>query len=214
MEAKVIFMGCLMLLFFSCNNRIESNNRMPLNQIQNQWYIGLKDTVLIENFDKDFVKYNLQGDTIYNVEWGNETTNNKSITKFDVLGSGVLGLLDRDENTIILSQGCGTACVYYVILPLKQNALEKVYYFAMAYDLKNNLIAYVPEDDGVFIRVENFITGETMNVREDNLCSASFKRDCIDTIYFKKGSLAIKWQGGKWEQGKPDLQEKIIPVNF
>lgn len=214
MEAKVIFIGCLMLLFFSCNNKFETNNRIQETQIQNQWYVGLKDTVLLEKFEDGFLRYNLKGDTIYHINWGNNSINNNSITKFEILGNGVLGLLDTDENTIILSQSCGTGCLYYVVLPLKQNEPEKIYYFAKAYDLKNKLIAYVPEDENVFIRVENFITGQTIDVKEDNLCPATFKSDCIDAIYFNKNKLVIKWQGKKWEQDKPDLQDKIIPINF
>lgn len=214
MENKIILLSSVILFLFSCNNykkQYEDNNDKPINW---QFYVGIKDTVLSEKRDGFTLTYYFIGDLTYTIKWSSAHFDNKSSRKFDVLGNGVLGILDADSENIILEQSCGSSCMIYVILPLKNNSVEIEYLFAKAYDLKNKLIAYVPEDENVFIRVENFITGQTIDVKEDNLCPATFKSDCIDTIYFNKSKLVIKWQGKKWEQGKPDLQDKIIPINF
>jgi hypothetical protein len=214
MENKMILLYSVLLFLFSCNNytkQYEDNSDKPIHE---QFYVGIKDSILIEKRGDITLIYDFIGDSTYTIKWSSAHFDNKSSRKFDVLGNGVLGILDADSENIILEQSCGSSCITYVILPLKNKSVEKEYLFAKAYDLKNKLIAYVPEDVNVFIRVENFITGQTIDVKEDNLCPATFKSDCIDTIYFNKNKLVIKWQGKKWEKDKPDLQDKIIPINF
>lgn len=208
MEAKVILIG-LILLLCSCNNMQIPKQTV---RIQDQWHVGLKDTVLKESLDKSFILFDFQGDTSYSVEWGNRTIRNKTIKSFDVLGNGILGITESDENTIVLGQSCGTSCLYLVVLPLRKNAQEKVYYFVKAYDIRNSLVAFIPEGDNTFIKVENFITGQSMEISEGDLCPAGFKGDCIDTVFFDKSNLVIKWQGKKWEIDKPDSKEKTIQI--
>jgi len=209
MEAKIILVNCLVFLVLSCNTKTKLDNR-----IQNQWYLGLKDTMLIESSGNSFIKYHLQGDTIYSIEWGNKLINNKSNAKFEVLGNGVLGKLEEDEETIVLNQGCGSSCQYYVFLPIKHNETEKVYNYTKAYDLKRKLVVFIPDGNDIFLRVENYITKQTMDIKESNICPAGFKGDCIDSIYFSKNNLVIKWQGDKWKNTSPDPQEKTIPIKF
>ncbi|MEA4915900.1 MAG: hypothetical protein VB073_00010 [Proteiniphilum sp.] len=194
---------------------MKKNNQTESIPIQQQWNVGLRDTIIKECVGNSFIAYHLQGDSIYSIEWGNNFITNTSKKKFEVLGSGVLGLLEVDENCILLSQSCGTSCVYYVFLPLKMDATEKVYDFVLANDLKKHLIAYIPTDnDTIFIRVENYLTGQIMDVKETNMCQATFKADCIDSIYFNKSSLILKWQGSGWSETKPDPHERTIPVEF
>ncbi len=208
MEIKVIFAG-LILLLCSCNNMPLMNRTA---RIQDQWHVNMKDTVLTEILMESFVMFDLQGDTSYCIEWGNKTIRNKTLKSFDVLGNGILGVMDSSENAIILGQSCGVSCLYLVVLPLRKNALAKEYSFAKAYDIRNSLIAFVPEDDNTFIRVENFITEQYVEITEDDLCTAGFKGDCIDTVFFDQSNLVIKWQGKKWEINKPDPKERTIQI--
>ena len=122
METKMIFIDVLMLLLIACTNKAKNNVSLERNQ---HWLVGTKDTTLVEKIGNSFVKYHLQGDSIYRLEWGNETISNISKDTFKVSGSGILGLISNDENTIILGQGCGTSCIYYVILPLDPKRKEK-----------------------------------------------------------------------------------------
>lgn len=213
METKINLIGiiCTCLLLLSCYNQKKNNNQDHSIPIQKQWNIGLKDSTLIEHRENFFVIYHLQGDTAYSIEWGNDSIKNMSMQKFEVLGNGVLGILRTSENCILLSQGCGTSCTYYVILPMKRNMTEKVYYFALANDLKNNFVAYMPSDnnDDIFVRVENYLTGQVMDIKETNVCQATSKSDCIDSVYFNKSSLVLKWQ-----DNQQILREREIPIKF
>jgi len=208
MEIKVILAGIIFLLC-SCNNKPIANRTA---RIKDQWHVNMKDTVLTESLKESFIMFDLQGDTSYCIEWGNKTIRNKTIKSFDVLGNGILGVMDSNENAIILGQSCGVSCMYLVVLPLSKNAQEKEYLFAKAYDIGNRLIAFVPEEDKAFIRVENFITGQYMDITEGDLCPAGFKGDCIDTIFFDNSNLVIKWQGNKWEIDKPDPKERTVQI--
>jgi hypothetical protein len=212
MEAKInIVLLSIFLLLLSCQSKKVERNTMS---IENQWSIGMKDTVLKQQIGDCFIAYHLQGDT-YSIEWGNTLMKNISKQKFEVLGNGVLSIFKSDENSILLTQGCGTSCTYYVFLPLKENAVERVYDFALTSDLKNNLVAYIPDNnDEIFVRVENYLTGQKIDIVEANLCPANFKGDCIDSIYFDKSSLVLKWEGSKWEDNKPDPCIKVIPIKF
>ena len=175
----------------------------------------MKDTVLQQQIGDCFIAYHLQGDTVYSIEWGNTSMKNTSKQKFEVLGNGVLSIFKSDENSILLSQGCGTSCTSYVFLPIKENAVERVYDFALASNLKNNLVAYIPNNsDEIFARVENYLTGQKMDIVETNLCPANFKGDCIDSIYFDKSLLVLKWESSKWENNKPATHIKVIPIKF
>ena len=152
---------------------------------KNHWQIGTKDTTLVEKIGNSFVKYHLQGDSI-----------------------------DNDDKTIILGQSCGTSCIYYVILPLTPKSKEKTFLFAKAYNLEKNIVAYIPDEKDVFIRVENFITGQYMNIKEEDVCMAGFKGDCIESVSFSDENIIIKWQGKDWSNDKPDLKEKKIKIKF
>jgi|GEM_PF-1840579 len=215
MEIKINLIIICTLLLISCyNTRADIDNQTELKlPNENQWSVGLKDTTLKECIGNLFVAYHLQGDSIYSIEWGCDSIRNTSTQKFEVLGNGILRVLKNNENYILLSQSCGQRCEYYVFLPLKNNAIEKVYFDVLANDLENNLVAYVPEDNNeVFVRVENYLTGQTMDIKETNLCPAYNAADCIDSVYFNKSSLVLKWQGSKWNNNQTDLQEKEIPL--
>lgn len=211
MENKTIFISSLMLLLIACADKTQDNN---IFLEKNHWQIGSKDTTLVEKIGNLYVKYHLQGDSIYSLEWGNETVSNISKDTFKVLGNGILSLIDNDEKTIILGQSCGTSCIYYVILPLTPKSKEKTFLFAKAYNLEKNIVAYIPDEKGVFIRVENFITGQYMNIKEENVCMAGFKGDCIESVSFSDENIIIKWQGKDWSKGKPDLKEKKIKIKL
>jgi hypothetical protein len=214
MEAKIIFISSFMLLLIACTDKAEENNNVALEGIQKYWQLGTKDTTLVEKVGNSFVKYHLQGDSIYRLEWGNEKVNNTSKDTFKVLGCGILSLIDNDENTIILGQNCGISCIYYVILPLTLKSKERTYLFAKAYNLEKKLVAYIPDEDDIFVRVENFITGQYMNIKEENVCMAGFKGDYIDSIYFSDENIIIKWQGKEWSNDKSDTKEKKIKIKL
>ena len=175
----------------------------------------LSDTLIKITFSNDnYLNYNFNKG-FYKIEWGNEKFKNHSNQEFEIQGNGNLKLLDYDPKTILLSQGCGTSCSYYVVLQISDKVNEKIYHFTKAYDLKNNLVAFIPENtSGLRIRVENYKTGQYQDIIEDNYCSAAFTGDCIDSCYFENESLILKWQGSDWKNDSSDMQELKVKISL
>jgi hypothetical protein len=203
-KIKLIF-----LTFLLC---INCNKKNPLHKEKKDksiWFLGMKDTTIKQQLKNSYLIYQLQGDSVYKIKWGNKFFNNESTKKFEVLGNGILEVLASNNNSIVLSQGCGSSCMSYVFLPLKNNIKESTYLFSRAYDLKHNLVAYIPMEEENFLTIENFITKRRIEIKETNLCAAAFKADCIDTIYFKNEYLIIRWDGKKdSKETLPHLIEK------
>jgi len=204
MEAKA-FMSLLLILFLSCNMKSTVSIKESEIPIHEQWHVGLSDTVLTEVIDDKFIRFLFSGDTIYRIEWGNKHIKNVSTNQIEVLGNGVLGVLDKDEKAIVLSQTCGTNCRCFVILPILADHNERKYFCALTYDFKTNIIAYVPEGNNL-IRFENIFTGQTWDLVPWYSCSAVFIEECIDTIRFKNDYIMVDWKdppySTKDEQGK------------
>lgn len=150
----------------------------------------------------------------YRIEWGNKLFNSISKDTFNVDGSGTLYLLGSSDDFIILQQSSGMNCKYSVILPLSPQIEEQIYFFTIALDIKNNLIAYLPEDQENFIILKNYLNGKVMEIEEKDLCPATFSGDCIDTCFFDMTYLVIKWQGSKWQTTQLDTKERKIKINL
>jgi hypothetical protein len=207
METKVIS-SLVFITIFGCNNpsTIKGNDHLKPS---------LKKTSEIVEVNKnDYYKLHFMGDTAYFIEWGNKLYKNETKRTFDVLGSGNVTTRESSNDAIILSQGCGTSCTYYIVLPLKAGSKEKVFMQAIASNISKNIVAYIPEEEEPFIRIENYLTGKKLDIVEKNLCPAAFKGDCIDTSYFKGNNFIVKWQGSKWNDDKKDPQEKIVVIDF
>ena len=144
---------------------------------------------------KSFYKFENVGDTTYSIVWGNKSFRNKSKSNFEILGNGKLSLLDSNQDAIILKQGCGLSCTYSVVLPLKPGSTEKVYLFSIAHEPTKNLIAYIPEEDCTFVKVENYINDKSFGIKETRYCNAAFRGDCINHAYFDGNTFYLNWQG-------------------
>ncbi|HOY38821.1 MAG TPA: hypothetical protein PLP11_10115 [Bacteroidales bacterium] len=198
----VIFMGCSW-----SNKGYEFNNK--------GLFIEIADTTKPVNLPNgSYYKLIYINEFQYKIEWGNRQIKNISKDTFDISGSGPLYLLESSNDFIILQQGCGMNCKYSVVLPLSSKVEEQTYIFTLALDTKDNLIAYLPEDQKNFIVVKNYLTGKVMEIEEDDLCPAASSGDCIDTCYFDKSCLIIKWQGSKWQSTQPDTKERKIKINI
>ncbi|RPE08831.1 hypothetical protein EGT74_17540 [Chitinophaga lutea] len=176
---------------------------------------------------QDSVKYLFDGDgffcgikmenadsSVYRVVWGRDGATNVTTATFDVQGNGTLELVGKSRDAFILSQGCGTSCTYDVILPLTGEARESVFMFVKAIDTARNLIAYIPETDSSFIRVENYLTRKKMDIPGDDLCPAAFKGDCIDSCFFEQEFFVYSWNGKSWSTDNADLKQKKVPLEL
>jgi hypothetical protein len=210
METKIVYIiVALFVATVSCKETHTSNNDEDIRSVDTTTLFLLKHDSL---FCK--VEYENADSSLYRVIWGSTSFLNKTKETFEVLGNGLLQLKGYNKDAIVLIQRCGTSCTYNVVLPLQKDSMDRVYMFVKALDITNNLIAYIPEDDSVFIRVENFITGHKMNILEKNICSAAFKGDCIDSSYFNNGNFIYSWNGSKWTSSAPNLMRKKVPIRL
>ena len=92
MEVKIALISSLILLLVACN-KTQNNNNVSLERGKMLWEVGTKDTTLVERIGNSFVKYHIQRNGVYTLEWGNENVNNISKDTFEVLGSGILCLM-------------------------------------------------------------------------------------------------------------------------
>ncbi|MDR1006110.1 MAG: hypothetical protein LBL74_04525 [Bacteroidales bacterium] len=190
----------LFVVLFIFNKGQAQINNLP---IQEQWEIGIKDTILSEQLSNAFIIYNFIGDSTYRIIWGNEDVINYSNKKFNVLGNGVLKVIANDTNIILLEQGCGTSCNFYVVLPIKSQMKETLYNNVIAYDIKKNLIAYIYYCDNyqnICVRIENYITKTHIDIYEKNICENVVEMSCIKDVYFEDDYLMIIWEFNKTDK--------------
>ena len=152
----------------------------------------------------------------YQIRWGIGNLMLTGIDTFKVLGSGVLRLKHSTKRAIILQQSCGTSCSYCVVLPLVPDAKEKVYQLPLAYDVDNDLVAFVKEGDPevLEVKVENYLTGLSFSVKERDICSAALKIDCVDSCAIKNRELYLRWQGKAWIHDRQSPTELRITIPF
>jgi hypothetical protein len=169
------------------------------------------DTIIKLNNDLHY-KLTLRGDTAYFVTWGNKSTSFTS-KPMEVLGSGLPELLDYSDTCILLGQSCGTSCTLYVFLPIVSNATERQYLFGKAYNLEENTVAFIPDGDPL-ISVQNYLTNKRMDVFENNLCSAAFKGDCIDSCKITNSTFYLYWHGEKRRSNKKSPRKKVYNIDL
>jgi len=215
MEIKIINIILVFCFILSSNNRVLTKNNNSDNLLKKKelefTYRLQEQSIRLTN--GVFVKFKNHKKDMYKIEWGNKKMKNISTRFFEIIGSGKLSLLKQGDNEIILTQSCGTSCIYYVVLPLKANRRERVFMQAIAYDEKSNLVAYVSEDDS-FITIENYFTLKKQRIFENRLCPAALKGDCIESFYFKNNSAVLKWQGDKWDENNSDVRKKTILIKI
>jgi hypothetical protein len=230
MENQIIVGVFLFFTLISCkeyNTQLSGDNqekqsvefRDSLNKLAmeaaNSWYLA--DTIFkIPLSDTTFLWYKFNNEGAYHLEWGSSTFRNTSKQLFEILGSGNLGLRDFNEKVILLSQGCGTSCTYFVFLPMHENATEKIYNFAYTYNLENQLVAFIPvleKWDRLNVRIENYQSGRHFDIAEADVCPAAFSGDCIDTCYFVgNDKFVLNWEGTEWKsEQERDVKEKVYP---
>jgi len=170
------------------DNELSFENKKPISV----------DTVL--STDGRFLLFLNLSPESYQLEWGAEAYYNISVDTLRCLPDGKLKLEWYSKEAIVLRQGCGTACFFACILPLKPESREIFYMYPLAYDRINNLIAYNGDDSEGLVTVENYLTRQKQVVSRDFL-RGPFPGYAIDSIYFlsEKKQLLIKWMDSKEE---------------
>jgi hypothetical protein len=166
----------------------------------NTW---LADTTLASG---DFVKYIKQNGRV-KIEWGNNHFKRILKNDYDCEGaaSWVPTIRWSTSKYIGLKYGCGSPCWGSIVLP--KNSKDSV--FERMYDLEidtiRNRMVYPDKETYGKLIVENFETGQKMNIDCKFECKAAFIGYCIDTLILSKDMLTIKWVD--WTN---DGQKKII----
>jgi hypothetical protein len=194
---------------FSCMNRN--------HQVRENLSFSKRDNYSFRKIDSisfqtgNFLNYLFVNDSMYMLKWGNKNQFSISLDTFKIKGDGKLEIDANNQNSILLKQSCGSFCQSAVILTIP-SFYEKKYLFVIAYDLKNNLVAYFPENDKAFIIVENYLTSKKQSIEITDLCPAVFKGECIDSISLIDKQLYIKWQGSNWSRKQKDTREIRIKM--
>ncbi len=158
-----------------------------------QWTKGTKNTTLTKKVGTAYVNFVFGDDpSVYTLGWGNGSVQNVSKDQFKVLANGILDVADYNDRVIVLEQGCGTDCHYYVVLPLKADAAEKKYAPAFIYDLAQSFVAYdvSQTDPGVAFRIENFENGAYMDLYKKDLLTA--EGEYIDVFRFEPDKFVME----------------------
>jgi hypothetical protein len=200
----------ILLIIISCSN-VDKGNVDGEKKITTQPQVT-SEIVNLPN--GHYYKFIYLTESRFRIEWGNESFINISKDTFDIGGSGPPYLLESTNDFIILQQSCGMSCKYSVLLPLTSQKEEQTYIYTRAIDSKNNLIAYLPDDLEHFVIVKNYLNGKVMEIEENDLCPAASSSDCIDTCYFEKSCLVIKWQGSNWQSNQQDTKERKIKITI
>lgn len=153
-------------------------------------------------------------DSTYQIKWGIGGRFFTTSDTFAVLGSGTLGVKVSGKRAIVLEQSCGTSCNYCVILPLLPGSRDIVFDLPVAYDIDNDLVAFVNEGNPEILEivVENYLTGKTFKIQEKSLCPAVLKIDCIDSCSIVNKRLFLRWEGKGWKAGHPSPKEMRIKI--
>lgn len=224
MELRRTIIIILSIFIVGCSNRIvtinhsnksiRDNPNQPDSILADQSYFGLtlepQETWMTKYLeDSVFYKFIMIDKTFYKIQWGNKYFINTT-KELRVMGSGAVRFLEKDDNSMIFTQGCGQTCVLYLILPLNKNAVEAEYSSGINYDLRNKLVAYSPEYP-IFVRIENFESKKYIDFVEINRSSVDLS--CIDSSFFKNNQFLIFWQGKNYRYPMPDPQFKAIAVD-
>lgn len=197
-----------LLSFINCNHQVSSDSQGI--KASPSTFINI-DSIPLNG--GNFLSYQFINDSIYYLKWGNKNQSIISTESFEIKGDGRLEIDAYDNNSILLKQSCGSLCQMAVILTIPTLKLKK-YLFIIAYDLKNNLVAYLSENENLFITIENFVTDKTQIINESELCPATFKVECIDSVSFENKQLYIKWQGDNWSRKQKDTRERTYNINL
>lgn len=194
MEIKIVI--SLLFALFSCNLK---NNQASGDSLK---------------YGKSFYELKYLNSEKYLIEWGNDAYKNISKDTFEVLGNGVLGLINFNSNYILLGQSTGTGGANIrIILPLKKDAtiLEKEN--VLFENLQKNILVFEKLDSNYLLEILNFKSFKSKTIELEDICTAGEKSMCIDTIFLNNNQIIFQYQGNKWDANKPDNRKKVVNLD-
>jgi len=133
-------------------------------------------------------------DSHYVIKWGVNNTTMCSADTFDLDGSEsrLPKIIAKGNDFILMRQGCGNPCWIGYFLGLTDLNKYVVIHEYLAYDLINNLVAYVDSDSDSSIRILNITTGES-ELHKFRGCNSAFIGYCIASADFVDDRLIIRF---------------------
>ncbi len=187
-------------LFDKSNDSIESD--INVNNEDCHLWLSDADTVLSNG---TFIRYIIKDQKV-RIEWGNKKFRRILTNSYECDGapSWVPTIRWSTSKYIGLKYGCGSPCWGTIILPLndRDSVIERMY--DLEKDLKNNKIVYLDYETYDKLIVENFETGNKINIKYTFNCKAAFTGYCIDTLTINNDSLTIRWLDWK-DDGKTSI---------
>jgi len=207
MIAKPMLFFISLLSLVSCSNPKGSSLATKETVISSDigridLYSNLNDTVLLSK--NIFLVYEHVSIDSFRTKWGKVNNVMVYCDTLPIFASGLPILAWHNNNTICLTQGCGTDCYFAYILLFKTGEI-KTYMYPLAYDTANNIIVCAGDnyDSKVFLVVENFLTGEKKEIIEDYLPGPPGY--AIESINFNQSGLLVKWR-----DSQDKMQDKVF----
>jgi hypothetical protein len=161
------------------------------------------------------VRYLYVSDSTYRVQWRQLDSVRVSQDVFGFAASRGLQIADSTPSVIILKQTLGTSNTLTVFLPRDTRNREAVFRGVLNYDLNEHLVAFVNEDDHQsLVVISDYLSGVSMVVREEDICPAALKTECIDSTAFNGREFYIRWHASKWSPSDGDLRDRRVKINF
>ncbi len=158
----------------------------------------------------NIIKYKRTGDN-FQIQWFQDGQLQTFVDTFQVYGAEIWipRFEDENENFVILRAGCGSNCWFEFFLPLKRGLTAKSIDNPLAFDIKQNYVAYVVDS----LEILNFKTDKLQKFPLDSCTSDVMPYICIDTIYFGIKSLSYKWDhSARWDYTPKKARQLRIKI--
>jgi hypothetical protein len=140
-----------------------------------------------------FIKLQLIDDFHYVVKWGIDNVTMFSPDTFLLDGneSRLPKFVAKGDDYILLRQGCGSPCWIGYFLGLSEKMKFVPVNEYIAYDLNNNLVAFIDSDSSSSISVMEITTGKSSTYKISG-CNSAFLGYCIRSAKLVNDKLIIR----------------------
>lgn len=208
------YVGSLFLLtILGCSNVSDQSKQTKSVMTMEVLQVDINQTDTLLNKDGLFLSLDYIGDVKFLASWGKNPID-VLLDTIKILPSGNPQLTKLKDKAIYIQQGCGTACFFGYMLPIKSNAEAKYYLYPLATDLENDLIVYNGEETEYLAIVENYLTGQKQFIMA-NFLSGPFPGHSIDSIAFQSNwNLYIQWKdsSGKYQKKAFELSPQLASL--
>ena len=181
----------VLIMFCSCQNT-KKNDSKP-QELEKKIYVSKEissDTIFLKN--DTILKFNSKSNGYGVFHWG--VVNEFESSSKDSL---YLDSVDRDlvkiKNSFILTNSCGTACTYSLIMPINKGKEEMTVMYPLIKDKDSGYLVAKGDDKEVLLSIIDLTNSKVSNVNEEFDRTKIPPSLAIDTVYINNSKLSFKW---------------------